>query len=159
MEIKNREACSKKKMKKSGSFKRLDTERPHSSSMKKQINKRGKPPSENSSETPRKLSPIKAVMGNTPNYMKSTSSSDARKDQGLHVGSQSPQTSSDWENIGGLQSGGGKSIKIDNMINREKTTSPLDNDLLLDGVGKVFDESFPKDIMQELRHNETAYEA
>lgn len=85
----------KKKMKKSGSFKRPETERLHSSNMKRQMKQPGKPPPESHSVTPRKLSPIKAVMATTPNYMKSTSSSDARKERGLQASSRSPQTSSD----------------------------------------------------------------
>ncbi|GAA0155804.1 hypothetical protein LIER_13447 [Lithospermum erythrorhizon] len=96
-DIKKRGADLKKTMKKSGSFKRQETERLHSSSMKRQIKQSqpGKPPPEDNPGTPRKPSPIKGVMDTTPNYMKSTTSSDARKERGVQVSSRSPKTSSD----------------------------------------------------------------
>ncbi|KAI3450181.1 hypothetical protein Pfo_006846 [Paulownia fortunei] len=82
-----------KKMKKSGSIKRPELDSPRSQNLRKQVKQPGKPPPAlalpTSGATLQKQSPA-AI----PNYMKSTTSTDARKEQS-QVSTKSPQTSPD----------------------------------------------------------------
>ncbi|KAA8519161.1 hypothetical protein F0562_013417 [Nyssa sinensis] len=90
---KNRGTDLKKKMKKSRSFKRSDFESLISPTLGQGVPQPGKPPPPPPVDvpaTPQKQSPIKASYG-SPNYMKSTSSSDARKER-TQVSSQNFRT-------------------------------------------------------------------
>ncbi|CAK9170550.1 unnamed protein product [Ilex paraguariensis] len=86
----------KKKMKKSRSIKRSDFESLQSSNFRQQVSQCGKPPPvdfPNAPANPQKQSLTKAS-DMTPNYMKSTSSFDARKERS-QVSLRTPQTGSD----------------------------------------------------------------
>uniref|UniRef100_A0A5B6YJQ7 Calmodulin-binding domain-containing protein n=1 Tax=Davidia involucrata TaxID=16924 RepID=A0A5B6YJQ7_DAVIN len=91
---KNRGADLKKKMKKSRSFKRSDFESLRSPTLRPQPGKPPPPPPPldvpATAASPQKQSPIKASDG-SPNYMKSTSSFDARKER-TQVSSRNFQT-------------------------------------------------------------------
>lgn len=97
---KNRGADLTKKMKKSRSIKLSDIESLKSSSLRKNISQPGKLPTlkvPNTETTPpQKLPMIKTIDG-SPNYMKSTSCSDARKEQS-QVSHRNSQASSDSTN-------------------------------------------------------------
>ncbi|KAF3651652.1 hypothetical protein FXO38_16500 [Capsicum annuum] len=87
-DIKNKGSEVKKKMmKKSGKTKHSDYEICHSPNFRKYVPQPGKPPPTTNSSTPKK----QQQSTSTPNYMKSTSSSVARKEQS-QVSSRSPQT-------------------------------------------------------------------
>ncbi|CAN4112682.1 unnamed protein product [Withania somnifera] len=87
-DIKSRGAEVKKKMmKKSGKTKLSECEICHSPNFRKYVPQPGKPPPTTNSSTPKKQQESTP----TPNYMKSTSSSVARKEQS-QVNSRSPQT-------------------------------------------------------------------
>lgn len=92
----------KKKMKKSRSIKLTDIESLRSSTLKKTISQPGKPPPLNvltaAAVTPQKQSPARITDG-SPNYMKSTSSSEARKESLQVSSSRYSQTGSDCKNL------------------------------------------------------------
>ncbi|KAL2461157.1 CaM binding domain-containing protein [Abeliophyllum distichum] len=99
---KNRGPDLKKKMKKSGSMKRQDFERLRLPNMGRQERQPAKPPPSlavsTTVATPQKQPTIKGgasvdMSTLTPNYMKSTSSSEARKDRSQVSSSRSPKTS------------------------------------------------------------------
>ncbi|KAK6227723.1 Calmodulin-binding domain [Theobroma cacao] len=108
---KNKGTDLKKKMKKSRSIKLSDIEGLRSSPVRKTIAQPGKPPPLNvpaaAAATPQKKSVIKAVDG-SPNYMKSTSSSEAKKEVS-QVSSRNTQTGSDSKNLRRRSSTGSKS--------------------------------------------------
>ncbi|XVE99850.1 hypothetical protein REPUB_Repub03eG0237100 [Reevesia pubescens] len=109
---KNKGTDLKKKMKKSRSIKLSDIEglRSSSSPLRKTIAQPGKPPPVNvpaAAVTPQKKSMIKAVDG-SPNYMKSTSSSEAKKEIFSQVSSPNTQTGSDSKNLRRRSSTGSK---------------------------------------------------
>lgn len=87
-DARNKGADLKKKMKKSRPSKRSDLERLGSPNMRRQVPQPGKPPPPkpptpvfpNTSASPQKKSPVK-TSETTPNYMKATTSSDARKER------------------------------------------------------------------------------
>ncbi|KAK9154738.1 hypothetical protein Sjap_002218 [Stephania japonica] len=96
----------KKLMKKSGSFKRSEgavTVMASSSSSQQTSRRSAKPRSGNPSKTPQKLSHTKISNGSSPNYMKSTSSSTARK-EGLQVSpSNGSKSGFDLKTVGGIK--------------------------------------------------------
>ncbi|XP_022747540.1 uncharacterized protein LOC111297167 [Durio zibethinus] len=97
---KNKGTDLKKKMKKSRSIKLSDIESLRSSPSRKTISQPGKPPPLNvpaAAATPQKKSMIKAIDG-SPNYMKSTSSSEAKK-EGSQVSFRNAQTGSDSKTL------------------------------------------------------------
>lgn len=91
-DINNRgaEFIKKKMMKKSGKTKHSKYEICHSPKLKKCVPQPGKPPPTTNPSTPKK-DQQQQISTNTPNYMKSTSSSVARKEQS-QVSSRTPQT-------------------------------------------------------------------
>lgn len=92
-EAKNKGADLKKKMKKSRPIKCSDLERLGSPNMRRQVPQPGKPPPPVFSTTaasPQKKSPVK-TSETTPNYMRATTSSDARKERS-QVSSRNLQT-------------------------------------------------------------------
>ncbi|XVF24216.1 hypothetical protein REPUB_Repub13aG0108600 [Reevesia pubescens] len=108
---KNKGIDLKKKMKKSRSIKLSDIEGLRSSPLRKTISQPGKPPPINFpavAVTPPKKSMIKAVDG-SPNYMKSTSSSEAKKESSSHqVSIPNTPTGSDSKNLRRRSSTGSK---------------------------------------------------
>ncbi|XVE69518.1 hypothetical protein DITRI_Ditri09bG0158500 [Diplodiscus trichospermus] len=106
---KNKGIDLKKKMKKSRSIKLSDTEGLRSSSLRQTIAQPGKPPPLHvpaAAATPQKKSMAKAMDG-SPNYMKSTSSSEAKK-EGSQVSSRNTQTASDSKSLRRRSSTGSK---------------------------------------------------
>ncbi|XWS56795.1 hypothetical protein CRYUN_Cryun09bG0116400 [Craigia yunnanensis] len=106
---KNKGTDLKKKMKKSRSIKLSDIEGPRSSPLRKTVAQPGKPPPLNiqaAAVTPQKKSMIKTMDG-SPNYMKSTSSSEAKKESS-QVRFRSTQTVSDSKNLRRRSSTGSK---------------------------------------------------
>ncbi|XWS07581.1 hypothetical protein CRYUN_Cryun41cG0001200 [Craigia yunnanensis] len=106
---KNKGTDLKKKMKKSRSIKPSDIEGLRSSPLRKTIAQPGKPPPLNvpaAAATPQKKSMIKAIDG-SPNYMKSTSSSKAKK-EGSQVSTRNTQTGADSKSLRRRSSTGSK---------------------------------------------------
>ncbi|XWS74739.1 hypothetical protein CRYUN_Cryun01aG0023500 [Craigia yunnanensis] len=106
---KNKGTDLKKKMKKSRSIKLSDIEGLRSSPLRKTIAQPGKPPPPSvpaAAATPQKKSMIKAIDG-SPNYMKSTNSSEAKK-EGSQVSSRNTQTGSDSKSLRRRSSTGSK---------------------------------------------------
>ncbi|KAJ7949294.1 Plant calmodulin-binding protein-related, putative isoform 1 [Quillaja saponaria] len=94
---KNRGTDMKKKMKKSRSIKLSDLEGLRSTPSKRNISQPGKPPTLQvpaPAATPQKQQPIIRTIDGSPNYMKPTTSSDARKELSL-VSLRNTQTGSD----------------------------------------------------------------
>ncbi|KAL3829777.1 hypothetical protein ACJIZ3_018579 [Penstemon smallii] len=101
-DVKNGGADLKKKMKKSGSIKRSEFDSPRSPNLRRHVKQPGKPPPPalalpTSDTTPHKQMPS-GQMITKPNYMKSTTSSDARKEK-IQVSTKSPQASPDSSSL------------------------------------------------------------
>ncbi|XP_002513102.2 calmodulin binding protein PICBP [Ricinus communis] len=97
---KNRGPDMKKKMKRSRSIKLSDIESLKSSPLRNTVSEHGKPPplsTPAATTTPQKQPMIK-TSGGSPNYMKATSSSEARKERS-HISSLNTPTSSDSKNL------------------------------------------------------------
>lgn len=117
---KNRGPDMKKKMKRSRSIKLSDIESLKSSPLRKTISQPGKPPPFNASTTAAATSekqPVIKAADGSPNYMKSTSSSEARKERS-QVSSLNAQTSSDSKN---LHRRGSSNLKLSSASSNKST--------------------------------------
>ncbi|KAF5729303.1 hypothetical protein HS088_TW21G01466 [Tripterygium wilfordii] len=104
---KSRGPDMKKKMKKSRSIKLTDVESLQSSPLRKTITQPGKPPPLNAPATPQKQQSVSKTTGGSPNYMKSTSSSEARKERS-QVSPQTSQAGSHTKNMSRRSSNGSR---------------------------------------------------
>lgn len=117
---KNRGKDLKKKMKKSGLMKRQDFEKFRSPNMGRQERQPGKPPPPVA--TPQKQPSGAAVEMPTPNYMKSTSSSDARKERSQVSSSRSSKASP--ESIYSRRKSSGSSRMLSKILTKTPSFKP-----------------------------------